>query len=92
MHQLDLILFMGVEPGFGGQKFKPEVLEKIKHARKMINSRGLKTLIEVDGGVNEDTVSDIAKAGCDVFVAGSYIFDNPKGMAAAIKTLKGGIN
>ena len=88
MHQLDMVLFMGVEPGFGGQKFNPEVLKKIKKARHMIDSQGLKTLIQVDGGVNADTAAEIAKAGADVFVAGSYIFQNPEGMRKAIDILR----
>jgi len=87
-HILDMVLFMGVEPGFGGQKFKPDVLKKIEKARKTIDSRGLKTLIEVDGGVNDKTAKKVSKAGCDVFVAGSYIFDNPDGMASAITQLR----
>lgn len=86
--QLDLLLFMGVEPGFGGQKFNPVVLEKIKAARKAIDSGGFKALIEIDGGVNEETATAISKAGADVFVAGSYIFSNPKGIAYATSKLK----
>lgn len=88
LHHIDLLLFMGVEPGFGGQKFKPDILPKIRQARAAIDSYGTKTLIQVDGGVNADTVEDIAKAGCDVFVAGSYIFENKHGMEYAVNTLR----
>ncbi|MBU0762536.1 MAG: ribulose-phosphate 3-epimerase [Candidatus Altiarchaeota archaeon] len=88
LQELDLVLFMGVEPGFGGQRFNPNVITKIKTARAVIDKRGLKTLIEVDGGVNEETIPNLSKAGVDVFVAGSYIFSNPKGVAYAISKLR----
>jgi len=85
---LDLLLFMGVDPGFGGQDFKPEVLSKIKAARKTIDQMSLKTLIEVDGGVNAETVGGISAAGADVLVAGSFIYRHPKGVAAAVSELR----
>jgi ribulose-phosphate 3-epimerase len=88
LDKVDLVLFMGVEPGFGGQKFNKEVLGKIISARKAIDEAGLKTLIEVDGGVNEHTVAEISNAGADVFVAGSYIFSNKKGIAYAVSEIK----
>lgn len=71
---LDYILIMSVNPGFGGQSLIPNALEKIRQLRAMIDGRGLATLIEIDGGVNEDTVASISEAGVDVFVAGSAIF------------------
>jgi len=85
---VDLVLFMGVQPGFGGQKFNPKVIPKIEKARKIIDEQGLNALIEVDGGVNDETISQIAKAGCDVFVAGSYIFSNPAGLRQAVTQLR----
>lgn len=74
---LDLVLLMTVNPGFGGQKFIPEVLPKIEKLAQMIKERGLATEIEVDGGVNIDTASLVAKAGASVLVAGSAIFGTP---------------
>ena len=74
IEDVDYVLIMSVNPGFGGQKFIPSSLEKIQVLREMIHQRNLKTLIEIDGGVNEKTIADIAAAGVDVFVAGSAIF------------------
>jgi ribulose-phosphate 3-epimerase len=70
----DYVLIMSVNPGFGGQQFIASSLAKIVQLRRMIDDRDLSALIEVDGGVNEDTIADIARAGADVFVAGSAIF------------------
>jgi ribulose-phosphate 3-epimerase len=70
----DLLLIMSVNPGFGGQSFIHEVLEKLKRARKMIDDRGLKVELEVDGGVKPDNMALLSKAGADIFVAGSAIF------------------
>ena len=74
LENLDLVMVMGVNPGFGGQKFIPSSLDKIRDLRRAIDHKGLKTLIEIDGGVNIETIEDIADAGVDVFVAGSAIF------------------
>ena len=71
---LDFILVMSVNPGFGGQKFIPNALEKIAELRRMIEKQNLSTLIQIDGGVNASTIFDIARAGTDSFVAGSAIF------------------
>jgi ribulose-phosphate 3-epimerase len=71
---VDYVLIMSVNPGFGGQAFIPSSLDKIKALRRQIQDRGLSVLIEVDGGVNENTIAEIASAGADVFVAGSAIF------------------
>ncbi|MBA4366178.1 MAG: ribulose-phosphate 3-epimerase [Desulfobacterium sp.] len=71
---LDFILIMSVNPGFGGQKFIQNALEKIATLKKMIETKGLKTLIQIDGGVNSSTIAEIARAGTDSFVAGSAIF------------------
>jgi len=65
---------MGVNPGFGGQKFIPATLKKVRALRKIIEERGLKTLIEMDGGVSKNTIKEIADAGVDVLVSGSAIF------------------
>jgi ribulose-phosphate 3-epimerase len=74
LDDVDFVLIMSVNPGFGGQAFIPNSLEKIRLLKGMIQDRGLSTLIQVDGGVNEKTIADIAQAGADVFVAGSAIF------------------
>ncbi len=71
---VDYVLIMSVNPGFGGQAFITNSLDKIKALRQMIRSKNLKTPIQVDGGVNEKTIADIATAGADIFVAGSAIF------------------
>jgi ribulose-phosphate 3-epimerase len=71
---IDLVVLMSVNPGFGGQKFIPATLEKISRLRKMIDDRGLAIDIEVDGGVNSKTIASVAGAGANVFVAGSAIF------------------
>ncbi len=71
---IDLVVLMSVNPGFGGQKFIPATLEKITRLRKMIDDRGLAIDIEVDGGVNSSTIASVAAAGANVFVAGSAIF------------------
>jgi ribulose-phosphate 3-epimerase len=72
--KLDLILVMSVNPGFGGQKFLPEVLPKLAQARERIKAAGRDIRLEVDGGVKVDNAADIARAGADTFVAGSAIF------------------
>ena len=74
LEYVDYVLVMSVNPGFGGQAFIPNSLDKIKELRRTIRSRKLGTLIEIDGGVNENTISAIAEAGVDIFVAGSAIF------------------
>jgi len=74
LEDVDFIMIMSVNPGFGGQKFIPNSLDKIRTLRKMLQDRGLEALIEIDGGVNEKTIKDISDAGVDVFVAGSAIF------------------
>jgi len=78
--ELDMVLLMSVNPGFGGQKYIPYVTEKISKLRKMIDARGLKTDIEVDGGVTPDNVETLIHAGANVFVAGSAVY---KGDVAA---------
>lgn len=74
MDKLDMILLMSVNPGFGGQKFIPQTLEKLKQARKLIDDSGLDIRLEIDGGVGVQNIREIAQAGADMFVAGSAIF------------------
>lgn len=75
LHKLDMLLLMSVNPGFGGQSFIPYVLDKLREARQLIDSQGLATRLEIDGGVKIDNIAEIAKAGADTFVAGSAIFN-----------------
>ena len=75
IEQLDMVLLMSVNPGFGGQSFIPNTLEKLKAVRKLIDSHGLATRLEIDGGVKIDNIKEIASAGADTFVAGSAIFN-----------------
>ncbi len=74
LNELDMVLIMSVNPGFEGQKFIPEVLPKIKALREKIDSLGLDIEIEVDGGIKPETISNVSRAGADVFVAGSAIY------------------
>ena len=74
---IDIVMIMSVNPGFGGQDFIPNSLDKIKDLHGMIENSGLSTLIEIDGGVNQKTIKNISDAGVDVFVAGSAIFGSP---------------
>ncbi|GAB1394844.1 ribulose-phosphate 3-epimerase [Rhodocyclaceae bacterium] len=74
LDKLDMVLLMSVNPGFGGQKFIPYVLDKARAVRKMINDRGLKTELEIDGGVGPANIAEVARAGVDTFVAGSAVF------------------
>ncbi len=73
--QLDMLLLMSVNPGFGGQKFIPYTYDKLREARAMIDDLGLSTRLEIDGGVTLDNIAEIARAGADTFVAGSAIFN-----------------
>lgn len=84
---VDLILVLTVEPGFGGQSLKPETLDKIRAVARYIEEAGVNCEIEADGGVNGETAPLIIEAGCNVLVAGSYIFNSPD-RAAAIRSLK----
>lgn len=84
---VDLVLIMSVNPGFGGQPFIRNSISKVARLREMISRHGASALIEVDGGVNNLTGADLAKAGADILVAGNYIFNSPD-PAEAIKTLK----
>ncbi len=85
---VDMVLLMSVNPGFGGQKFIPSVIEKAKRLKIMINRINPGCLIEVDGGVNAENVSTLAEAGVDVVVAGSFVFGHQEGYQHAIASLK----
>jgi len=74
MDKLDMILLMSVNPGFGGQKFIPQTLQKLRQARRLIDASGLDIRLEIDGGVGVPNIREIAQAGADTFVAGSAIF------------------
>jgi ribulose-phosphate 3-epimerase len=87
LEDLDMVLLMSVNPGFGGQKFIPSVLQKAKELKAMIEAKGLKTLIEVDGGVNAENVKELEKAGVDIVVAGNYVF-SASSYKEAIESLK----
>ncbi len=87
LSELDFVLIMTVNPGFGGQKFIPQVLKKIERLRKMIDERGLNTLIEVDGGINKETAKDVISAGADILVAGTAVFKE-KDYGLAIEALR----
>ncbi|MBP1681686.1 MAG: ribulose-phosphate 3-epimerase [Proteobacteria bacterium] len=76
LEDLDMVLLMSVNPGFGGQKFIPSVLEKAPILKEMILKRNAKTLIEVDGGVNNQNIHALANAGVDIVVAGNYVFSS----------------
>jgi len=76
IEDVDYVLIMSVNPGFGGQVFIKNSLDKVRTLRQLIQRKNLKTLIEIDGGVNEKTITDIAAAGVDAFVAGSAIFSS----------------
>ena len=77
LDKLDLVLIMSVNPGFGGQKFIPEALNKLRAVRKRIDASGRDILLEIDGGVKVDNIAEIARAGADTFVAGSAIYGTP---------------
>ena len=72
--EIDLILLMSVYPGFGGQEFIEDTIEKIAEAKKIIDQQDQQIFLEVDGGINNETISKVSKAGANVFVAGSAIF------------------
>ena len=86
---IDMVLVMSVNPGFGGQKFIPYTIEKVRMLRKMIDKVGAGTIIEVDGGVNLETGAALAQAGADMLVAGSFVFSAqcPQAQISALKHL-----
>jgi len=87
MDKLDIILLMSVNPGFGGQRFIPTTLEKIRQVRELIDNSGRNIRLEVDGGITPDNIAEIAAAGADTFVAGSAIFGQPD-YAAVVQKMR----
>ena len=89
LQELDMILLMTVNPGFGGQKFIPYSLEKIRHMRRILQEKGLQTEIEVDGGINRDTCEAAVRAGADILVMGSVIYDgvDPEGNMRSLRKM-----
>ncbi len=87
IHEIDLLLVMSINPGFGGQKFLPLTFKKIREAKEMITSAGSNTLIEIDGGVTLENAAEIVAAGADVLVAGNTVFSapDPKDMIKRLK-------
>ena len=84
----DLVLVMSVNPGFGGQSFIPESLERLADIRKKLDALGSSAWLEVDGGVSEETISQLKEAGATAFVAGTSIFKHPQGTEAGVKVLR----
>jgi ribulose-phosphate 3-epimerase len=95
LEELDMVLLMSVNPGFGGQSFIPSALEKLRRVRQMIDRSGKPIRLEIDGGVKADNIGEIAAAGADTFVAGSAIFNSPDyadvigRMKAAVAAVRG---
>jgi len=89
LSELDMILIMTVEPGFGGQKFLDICVPKIRRTRQLLDKHGLDLWIEIDGGVSADTIEQCAEAGADVFVAGSAVYaaDDPNAMVENLRAL-----
>jgi ribulose-phosphate 3-epimerase len=87
LRDFDTLLVMSVEPGFGGQRFIPEVLSKVRTARRLVDAGELTILVEIDGGINADTIEAAAEAGVDCFVAGSAVYaaDDPAAAVAALR-------
>ncbi|MBR4275564.1 MAG: ribulose-phosphate 3-epimerase [Prevotella sp.] len=77
INEIDMVLIMGVFPGFGGQKFIPATIDRVREAKQIIKSHGASALIEVDGGVNGTNAQALADAGADILVSGNYIFKSP---------------
>ncbi len=83
----DYVLIMSVNPGFGGQEFIPESLDKVRRLRKMIDERSLKTRVEIDGGINSENIAEVTSAGAEIIVSGSAIF-GAKDPAIALRQLR----
>ncbi len=88
LEYVDMVLLMSVNPGFGGQKFIPSVIERAMRLKELILQKNPECLIEVDGGVNDKNVKELKNAGVDIVVAGSYVYKHPKGIKEAISSLK----
>jgi ribulose-phosphate 3-epimerase len=87
INDLDMVLLMSVNPGFGGQKFIPSVVQKAKKLKELITKKGSSALIEVDGGVSDQNIQDLKDAGVDIVVAGSYVYGSDD-YSKAIKSLQ----
>jgi ribulose-phosphate 3-epimerase len=94
LRDFDTLLVMSVEPGFGGQSFMPEVLSKVRTARRLVDAGELTILVEIDGGINADTIEAAAEAGVDCFVAGSAVYgaDDPAAAVAALRRQAGAVS
>ncbi len=88
LHLADLVLVMTVNPGFGGQSFIPEMLPKVAEVRRMLDEIGSPAWLEVDGGVSEQTIPALKKAGATAFVAGNAVFRHSQGAAAGVQALR----
>lgn len=91
-HAFDLVLIMSVNPGFGGQSFIPESYEKIRRTKALLQRTGSKATIQVDGGINSQTIKGCFDAGATNFIAGSAIFNHKDGIAAGIEVLRSALN
>ncbi len=91
LRHYDTLLVMSVEPGFGGQSFIADVLDKVRAARRLVDTGHLRVLVEIDGGINADTIEQAAEAGVDCFVAGSAVYgaDEPAHAVEALRELAG---
>lgn len=89
INDVDMVLLMSVNPGFGGQKFIENTIDKVKRLRQLINEKGSHALIEVDGGVQDETAPRLVEAGVDVLVSGSYVFGaaDPEGIIKSLRSL-----
>lgn len=87
-HDFEHVLLMTVNPGFGGQSFIPTMLDKIQRTRALLDATGSKAMIQVDGGIDQNTIFGCYEAGADNFVAGSSVFKHPEGIAAGIAALR----
>ncbi|MEJ2870206.1 ribulose-phosphate 3-epimerase [Actinomycetospora sp. OC33-EN08] len=94
LRDYDTLLVMSVEPGFGGQSFMPEVLDKVRTARRLVDTGHLQVLVEIDGGISADTVEQAAEAGVDCFVAGSAVYgaDDPSRAVRALREQAAGVS
>jgi len=88
LEDLDMVLLMSVNPGFGGQSFIPSTIQKIQNLKEIISKNNSNTLIEVDGGVSNKNIKELSKAGVDIVVAGSYVYGHPNSISEAISSLK----
>ena len=88
LDQVDLVLIMTVNPGFGGQKLIPSMLAKVRRLRHMLDERGLVCQIEVDGGVNLSTIADVVRAGANVLVMGAAIFASEEGVRSSLQQVR----